>query len=215
MDSRRLTDLPTLTRHLLNSQGPRRRLVAVSGPPGAGKSTFAAALAQSLNGAAPGIAGVLGMDGFHLDDRVLVARGQRERKGAPHTFDVGGLDALLGRLRADDGSDIAVPVFDRDLEIARAGASILTSLARIIVVEGNYLLLDDPSWQALRRHWSLTVSLEVPHDLLVQRLTWRWQGRGLHPEQVRTKLLGNDLPNANTVRERSVAADFVVDTHSA
>ena len=233
-----LTDLSTLTRHLLDTQGAKRRLVAIAGAPGSGKSTFAAALAQSLNsastgstrplptpaapsgeagpgpararGASNGIAGVLGMDGFHLDDRVLIGRGQRERKGAPYTFDTGGLAATLARLRADDGSDIAVPVFDRDLEIARAGACILQGELRLIIVEGNYLLLDDPAWRPLWRHWDLTVSLEVRREVLLQRLTRRWQSLGLPPGQVQAKLEGNDLPNAELILSRSAKADFVV-----
>ena len=203
-------DLPRLVDHLLRTQGAARRLVASAGAPGSGKSTFAEALVQALNAATPGIAGVLGMDGFHFDDRVLNARGHRARKGAPHTFDTGGLDALLGRLRADDGSDIAIPVFDRDLEIARAGAAIVASSVRLIVIEGNYLLLDDPAWTPLRRHVDLTVMLAVPRDVIVQRLTDRWNGYNYTPEQLRAKLEGNDLPNADLVLQHSVTADVTV-----
>ena len=204
------TDLVTLTEHLLRTQGTRRRLVAIAGAPGSGKSTFAQALARTLNAASPGMAAVLGMDGFHLDDGVLIARGHHARKGAPHTFDVAGLDALLGRLCADDGSDVAIPVFDRELEIARAGAAILESSVRLVVVEGNYLLLDAPDWRALQRHFDLTIRLDVPHDVLVDRLTRRWQGYGLDPDEVRTKLEGNDLPNARLVGEHSVDCDVTV-----
>jgi pantothenate kinase len=202
--------LASLAEHLLNTQGVARRIVAIAGAPGSGKSTFAEALGQSLNDASPGMAAVMGMDGFHFDDRILNARGHRARKGAPHTFDAGGLDALLGRLRADVGSDIAIPVFDRDLEIARAGAAIVAGSVRLIVIEGNYLLLDDPAWQPLRRHFDLSVMLDVPRDVVVQRLTARWQGYDYTPEQLRTKLDGNDLPNADLVLTRSVAADVVV-----
>lgn len=202
--------LASLAAHLLSTQGAARRVVAIAGAPGSGKSTFAEALGQNLNTASPGIAAVLGMDGFHFDDRVLIARGHRERKGAPHTFDTGGLDALLGRLRADAGTDIAIPVFDRDLEIARAGAAIVPGSVRLIVFEGNYLLLDDPAWQPLRRHFDLSVMLDVPREVIVQRLTARWQGYDYTLEQLRTKLDSNDLPNADLVLTHSVAADVVV-----
>jgi pantothenate kinase len=202
--------LSSLAEHLLSTQGAARRIVAIAGAPGAGKSTFSEALGQSLNMAEPGIAAVLGMDGFHFDDRVLNARGHRARKGAPHTFDTGGLDALLGRLRADEGSDIAIPVFDRDLEIARAGAAIVPAAARIVIVEGNYLLLDDPAWQPLRRHIDLTVMLNVPREVIVERLTARWLGYHFTSEQLSEKLNGNDLPNVDLVLTRSVPANVVV-----
>ncbi|MGL6208539.1 MAG: nucleoside/nucleotide kinase family protein, partial [Paracoccaceae bacterium] len=112
--------------------GQGRFLTALAGPPGAGKSTLAARLVRSLG---PG-AKVVPMDGFHYDDRVLLARGARHRKGAPDTFDVQGFLHLLRRLRTED--EVAIPLFDRDLEISRAGADIVTATDRLLVVEGNY-----------------------------------------------------------------------------
>jgi pantothenate kinase len=99
----------------------RRVIVAVAGPPGAGKST----IVEDLLGVLPeGSAAVVPMDGFHYDDAVLTAKGLRERKGAPETFDFDGYEALLKRLLADD-RDVAVPVFDRSIEISRAAAAIV------------------------------------------------------------------------------------------
>lgn len=187
-----------------------RRLIAIAGAPGAGKSTFVQSLCDGLNCDHPDFACILAMDGFHFDDRVLEARGQRARKGAPHTFDVGGLEAMLERLVADDGREIAVPVFDRSLEIARAGAQIIPASARCIVVEGNYLLLDDPAWAPLRRFFDVTVMLDVPREALIDRLTARWRGYGMDEAAVRAKLDGNDLLNVELVLSRSVAAQFVV-----
>ncbi|WDD91596.1 nucleoside/nucleotide kinase family protein [Burkholderia sp. FERM BP-3421] len=155
------------------------------------------------------------MDGFHFDDRVLNARGQRARKGAPFTFDVDGLAALLARLRADDGKAIAVPVFDRTLEIARAGAEIVPASARLVFVEGNYLLLDDPDWAVLRPLFDATVMLAVPRPVLVERLAARWRGYGMDDAAIRAKLDDNDLPNVDLVQAHSVAADFVVENGAA
>jgi pantothenate kinase len=189
-------------------QGARRRLVAVAGPPGSGKTTFAERLRAALASKVP--TEVLAMDGFHYDDLVLNARGQRARKGAPHTFDVDGFAAMLARLSADHGRDVAVPVFDRQIEIARAGARIIPAGTRLIVVEGNYLLLDDPEWKPLRENFDVTVSLVVPESEIVARLTARWAGFGLAGEALRVKLEENDLPNARLVLEHSVPADFAV-----
>jgi pantothenate kinase len=203
-------DLAGLAERLAAGQGPARRLIGIAGPPGAGKSTFADRLRDTLAGRVA--AEVLPMDGFHYDDRVLDAWGARPRKGAPHTFDVEGFGAMLARVAADDGRDVAVPVFDRSIEIARAGARIVTPAARLILVEGNYLLLDDPAWAPLRRHFALTVFLSVPEPELEARLTARWRDIGLAGEAMRAKLEDNDLPNMRLVLRRSVPPDVRVET---
>lgn len=102
----------------------RRSITAIAGPPGAGKSAVAERLASALNLHEPGSVAILPMDGFHLDDSVLIARDLLQRKGAPETFDFGGLASALSRLKANLEAEIAVPVFDRAVEISRAGARI-------------------------------------------------------------------------------------------
>ena len=180
----------------------------MAGPPGSGKSTFAERLHAALAGRVA--AEVLPMDGYHYDDIVLNARGHRPRKGAPHTFDVDGFAAMLTRLRADDGRDVAVPVFDRSIEIARAGARIVPAATRLVIVEGNYLLLDDPDWARLRPLFDATVFLRVPEDELTRRLEARWQGYSMDAAGIRAKLEDNDLPNARLVNAGSVPADYEV-----
>ena len=187
-----------------------RRIVAIAGAPGSGKSTLSEHLREQLNAARPGCADILMMDGFHFDDLVLNARGHSPRKGAPHTFDVDGFRVALERLRRDDGRDVAVPVFDRSIEIARAGARIVAPSARIIVAEGNYLLLDEPGWRDLAPLFDLTVMIEVSEAALATRLTARWQGFDYPPEAIRAKLEENDLPNVRLVIAKSRAADVVV-----
>ena len=165
---------------------------------------------ERLNAARSGCADILMMDGFHFDDLVLDARGHRPRKGAPHTFDVDGFRVALERLRRDDGRDVAVPVFDRSIEIARAGARIVAPSARIIIAEGNYLLLDEPGWRDLAPLFDLTVMIQASEVELATRLTARWQGFDYPPEAIRAKLEENDLPNVRLVIAKSRAADVVV-----
>jgi pantothenate kinase len=188
----------------------RRVLVAVVGPPGAGKSTLADALAAALNGIEADSAAVVPMDGFHYDDAVLRARGQLARKGAPVTFDVDGLRHLLRRLAAADEAEVAIPVFDRALELSRAAARIVTARARVLIVEGNYLLLRDAPWSGLSGLFDLSVSIDEPRDVLEQRLIARWLGFGLSAESARRRVMENDLPNVDLVNGRSRPADIVL-----
>ncbi len=195
---------------LLARKGDARLIVALAGPPGAGKTTTAAALEARINALAPGTAAVLPMDGYHYDDRVLVPRGLRPRKGAPETFDVAGFAEMLKRIRADKEAEIAVPVFDRDLEIARAGARIIGQTARIILVEGNYLLLDREPWRSLP--FDMTVMISVDRAILRQRLSERWTHYGLTGEAFIAKLDGNDMPNVDLVLSQSRTPDYVLTT---
>ena len=203
-------DLPGLVAQVLALPAGARHLIALAGAPGSGKSHVAEALVDRVNAAAPGRAAVLPMDGYHYDDAVLTALGRHARKGAPDTFDVGGLAAMLVRLRANAEETIAVPVFDRSIEIARAGARLIPQSVELIVAEGNYLLLASPPWDRLARLFDLTVRLDVPEDVLRQRLTARWQGFGLSEAQIAVKLEANDLPNGRRVRADSRPADLVL-----
>jgi pantothenate kinase len=188
----------------------RRAMIAIAGPPGSGKSSFAAQMMEALNAGEDGSASLLGMDGFHFDDIVLLARGLRPRKGAPETFDVGGLEHLLGRLRRNTEEEIAVPVFDRAIEIARAGAAIIPRSAKYVVVEGNYLLLDEEPWTRLAQYFDVTIFLDVADEVLRERLEKRWRDLAYDDERLRAKLDGNDLLNVTLVKSRSRMPDFVV-----
>ncbi|MFV0493391.1 MAG: nucleoside/nucleotide kinase family protein [Pseudorhodobacter sp.] len=201
------TTLTALTERLATmARAPSRSLIALAGPPGAGKSHIAEALMTALDKQVPGQAAILPLDGYHFDDTLLDARGHRLRKGAPFTFDVDGFAVMLDRLGADDGRDIVVPVFDRSIEIARAGARVIPPSVRLIIVEGNYLLLDDPAWTILDRHFALTIFIDVPETVLRQRLTSRWTD--LDPAEAERKLEANDFPNMRLVLAQSRAADL-------
>ena len=204
------TGLEDLARRLKALGENRRAVCAIAGAPGSGKSTLAERLVERLNQDTPGIAALLPMDGYHFDDLHLVPAGLRPRKGAPETFDVGGLRHMLLRLRANEEDAVAVPVFDRDIEIARAGARLIPSSVRFIVCEGNYLLLDRAPWNTLRPLFDLTVMIEVPEEELRRRLTQRWEGYRLTPEEIAWKLDGNDLPNGRAVMADSAPADVVI-----
>lgn len=205
------TDLDHLA-HLLakRAEAGGRVIAAVAGAPGSGKSTVADRLADLMNARVPGMAAVLPMDGYHYDDLYLGPAGLRPRKGAPETFDVGGLFHTLRRLRERDEDHVAVPVFDREIEIARAGARMIAAETPVIIAEGNYLLLSRDPWARLRPLFDLTVLVSVPEAVLRDRLRARWVGYGLTEDEIAWKLDGNDLPNGRIVMAESGGADFIL-----
>ncbi|WP_116134671.1 AAA family ATPase [Tropicimonas sp. IMCC34043] len=203
-------DIKAAVADLLEGQGADRRIVAIAGCPGSGKSTLADRLCEEINARLPGQCAVLAMDGFHYDDMVLVPRGDRPRKGAPHTFDTGGLRSMLWRLKHEADTTVAVPVFDRSIEIARAGARLIEPSMKLILVEGNYLLLDWPDWQPMAAFFDRTIFLDVPETVLKARLRKRWQGIGLQGAALEAQLEGNDFLNIDIVLRESRPADFRV-----
>ena len=205
-DSVELTQIADLLE--ARTTGGERVIVAIAGAPGSGKSTLADKLVGKLNGRQPGLAAVLPMDGFHFDDLHLVPAGLRPRKGAPHTFDVGGLFHTLKRLRDRDEAEVFVPVFDRKIEIARAGARVIPASVGVIVVEGNWLLLDQAPWDRLRSLFDASVMVEVSDQTLRARLRGRWERLGLSEAEIVAKLEENDLPNGRLVRDGSTAPDW-------
>ena len=140
---------------MARASGRDRLIVGIAGAPGSGKSTLAERLRERIEASGECVA-IIPMDGFHFDDRVLTARGLLPRKGAPETFDVAGFRHLLMRLRARE-AEVAIPVFDRSIEISRAGAAIVPAETRILLVEGNYLLLDETPWSGLAGAFDMTV----------------------------------------------------------
>jgi pantothenate kinase len=189
-----------------------REVIAIAGAPASGKSTIADDLERHLNALEPGCAALLPMDGYHYDDEVLVPRGWRPRKGAPHTFDVGGYASSLRRLQANDEPSVAVPRFDRDIEIARAGAIIIEPTARVIITEGNWLLLEDEPWPMLRPYFDHTVLVVADMETLELRNRQRWVDYEFTEEMIRAKLEDNDMPNARLVYQRSAEPDWIIRT---
>jgi pantothenate kinase len=193
---------------LARAEGRARFVMAIAGAPGAGKSTFSDALLAALERAAPGRAALVPMDGYHLDNAVLADRGLLARKGSPQTFDVAGMARDLARIRAGE-PEVLAPVFDRDLDLARACARVVGPEHAVVLVEGNYLLLDAAPWDGLAAYFDRTLFIEVPVEELRRRLIDRWLGYGLGQEGAWLRAESNDLPNAMLVAGGSRGADLV------
>ena len=194
---------------LRRAEGKSRFIVAIAGPPGAGKSTLADALCDALL-ARGETAAVLPMDGFHMDNGILEGRGLLPRKGAPETFDVRGFLDIVSAVRRG-GQEVLVPVFDRSREIAIASARAIAPETRFILAEGNYLLLDEAPWTTLSKSFDVTIFVGPSVDVLEERLRKRWQGYGLDEAAIHAKLFENDLPNGKRVIENARPADIHID----
>ena len=181
-----------------------RALLGIAGPPGAGKSTLAAALVAAVPRAA-----LVPMDGFHLDDAVLDALGRRDRKGAPDTFDAAGYVHLLRRLRARDEPVVHAPLFRRELELAVAGALPVPREVGLVVTEGSYLLLDG-EFAPVRGLLDACWHLDVDPDLRRARLVERHVAHGRTPGQAQAWVAGTDEPNAVLVEAVADRADLRV-----
>ncbi|MEZ5792583.1 MAG: nucleoside triphosphate hydrolase [Nitratireductor sp.] len=189
--------------------GKARFLVAIAGAPGSGKSTLSNALVAALNSGGTQTAALVPMDGYHYDNSVIEPLGLLPRKGSPETFNTAGLLSDLRRISSGE-ADVAVPVFDRSIDLARANARIVARTTPIILVEGNYLLLDAPDWRDIAALFDLSIFLDVEESELEHRLVQRWLDYGFDDEAARAKAFGNDIPNARLVQHNSRKADIVM-----
>jgi pantothenate kinase len=181
-------------------------VLGITGPPGAGKSTLTAALLAALGTDAAH----LPMDGFHLADAQLDRLGLRDRKGAPESFDVDGYVAALRRLHDEPDRTLYVPGFERDLEQPIAAAIAIPPSARLVVTEGNYLLLPDGGWERVRPLLAEVWFVEVDDDVRRSRLVRRHQEFGKSPEAARAWVDRVDERNARLVAKTRDRADLVV-----
>jgi pantothenate kinase len=191
---------------LAAAPGPRF-ILGLAGPPGAGKSTLAAVLAAAAGPRAV----VVPLDGFHLAQSELVRLGRLGRKGAPDTFDAAGYVALLERLRGGrPGETVYAPSYGRKIEEPIAGSIAVTPQARLVITEGNYLLLDEEPWTAVRplldEVWWVGLGDDERRRRLIERhITW-----GKAPAAARRFVLGSDEANARAVAPGRARADRIV-----
>lgn len=185
--------------------GRSRTTLGITGAPGAGKSTLAAALADACGD----LAVTVPMDGFHLSNEVLVQLGRRQRKGAWDTFDVDGYVALLQRLRSESGT-VYAPAFDRSIETAIAAAIPVPAEVPLVITEGNYLLHDAGGWEGVRPLLDEVWFVEVPSGERVRRLVGRRTGDGETADVARAWVEGVDQANAEIVLPTAARADLIV-----
>ncbi|HEX3789920.1 MAG TPA: nucleoside/nucleotide kinase family protein [Pseudonocardiaceae bacterium] len=199
--------VPVLAEHARALLRPgTRHLLGLAGAPGAGKSTLAAALCEALGPTAARVP----MDGFHLANQVLRQLGLAQRKGAPATFDAGGFHALLRRLRINNEEIVYAPEFFRELEEPVAGALPIPRDTELIIVEGNYLLLDDGPWQGTAQLFDEVWYLRPDETVRQDQLLRRHREHGRSAAEAEAWVAGNDEPNARVVASTALRADKII-----
>lgn len=205
-------DLPALVdRAAALGRDGRRAVLGLVGSPGSGKSTLAEVLVSRLaDRLGAGAVAHVPMDGFHLADAALARLGRSARKGAPDTFDTGGYVALLRRIRTGEEDPVWAPTFERDLEQPVAGALAVPRSARLVVTEGNYLLLDDPAWRAVAAELDEVWFCALRADVRLARLLARHVAYGKPPGRAAAWIQAVDGPNADRIEPTAARADLVV-----
>jgi pantothenate kinase len=174
----------------------QRKLLGLVGPPGCGKSTLAQALYQAL----PEVSQIVPMDGFHLANTELQRLGRAARKGAPDTFDSAGYVALLRRLRQQrPGETVYAPEFRREIEEPIAGGIPIEVDKRLLITEGNYLLLNQGHWADVFDLLDEVWYVDVDDSLRCQRLVQRHERFGRSHQSATDWVANTDEPNARLI----------------
>jgi len=190
--------------------GRPRLLIGIAGAPAAGKSTLASSLTRALNREfGPSTAVAVGMDGFHLANSQLIRLGLTGRKGAPDTFDVAGFVSLLRRLR-DREELVYAPEYSRTLHESIGSAIPVPAGVRVILIEGNYLLIPGGAWAQVRPLLDFAIYVEATDKVRVNALLRRQQNRGLSREAARSWVFGSDEVKAALIGTTKQYADAIL-----
>ena len=185
----------------------RRVVIGIAGGPGTGKSTLATALVEAVGP----VAAYVPMDGFHMLHAKLIELGTVADKGAPHTFEGEAFAAFISSLKTATGP-VSGPGYSRAIEDVVQSAFIIAAESRILVTEGNYLLLPDPPWQRVRPQLDLSVFIDVPREKVRQRLLLRHAEHGLFTQDRNREHVDRvDLSNYDLVQRSRPRADIAID----
>jgi pantothenate kinase len=185
----------------------KRIIIGIVGKPGAGKSTFAAELIKNLTDLNPTL---VPMDGYHLSNKQLKKLNLEDKKGAPNTFDVLGFTNLLQRINTEISTDVYFPVFHREIEESYSADAVVTKDTKIVITEGNYLLVNEGGWERVAGELVETWYLKVDEDLRLERLIKRHKEFGKDQKSAESWAKGSDEINAKIVESTASRANVIV-----
>ncbi len=196
---------------LSNSPDNERYFLGITGCPAAGKSELANTLSDGINCRTEcDLAVVVPMDGFHFSNDILKQRGLLQIKGAPETFDANGFAELINRLYNFPDQIIMCPAYDRKLHNPVKDSITIKPSNRLIIVEGNYLLLGRSPWNLICEKLDEVWYLDIPLDVIKERLVDRHVSGGTGKKEAERKVASVDIPNAELIKKTSLLADKIV-----
>jgi len=200
---------------LSNSTDKGRYFLGITGCPAAGKSMLAKSLADEINfRTGDDLAAVVPMDGFHLPNSILKQRGLLNIKGSPETFDADSFVELINRLHEFPDRSIMCPAYDRKIHDPVKNAITIRPCNRLIIVEGNYLLLNVSPWNIIRTKMDEIWYIDTPLKTVKEQLLRRHIAGGTGKDEAERKVESVDLPNAELVKKTLLSADKVVNLNN-
>ncbi len=196
---------------LSKSPDNERYFLGITGCPAAGKSEFANTLSDEINlRTGSDLTVVVPMDGFHFPNNILEERGLMQIKGAPETFDVNCFVELINRLYEFPDQIIMCPAYDRKLHNPVKDSITIKPSNRLIIVEGNYLLLNRSPWNLIRAKLDEVWYLDIPLEIIKERLIDRHVSGGTTRKEAEKKIMSVDVPNAELIKKTCSLADKIV-----
>jgi pantothenate kinase len=189
------------------NNSPARVIIGITGKPGSGKTSFTSQLLEKLP---KNFAAVVPMDGFHLSNKQLKILGLSDVKGAPNTFDISGYIGLLKRIKSDLSKSIYFPIFYREIEESFAADGTIPASTKVILTEGNYLLLNSGGWEVVATMLDEVWYVNIDDDLRLDRLTKRHQKYGKDADAAYAWARGTDEVNAKIVETTASKADYII-----
>ena len=204
-----------LLKTLSDSPDQSRYFLGITGCPAAGKSMLAKKLTDEINlRIGDDLAAVVPMDGFHLPNCILKKCGLTKIKGAPETFDADSFVELINRLHESPERNIMCPAYDRKTHNQVENSITIKPCNRLIIVEGNYLLLNTHPWNTIRTKMDEVWYIDTPLETIKERLLYRHMSGGVDKDEAERKVASVDLPNAELIKKTLSFADKIVDLNN-
>lgn len=189
----------------------KRIIIFLAAPPGAGKSTLACLIETLSNGEIQ----ALGMDGFHhyqsyILNHFVSVDGKKvpmkDVKGCPESFDYERFLSFIKNIKENDGY---WPLYNRvkhDVE-----DNVIYVNKNIVLIEGNYLLLDEKPWNELIQYCDESIYIDTTEECVKERLILRKMKGGCRPHEAISFYKNSDGRNVRRILEKRLDSDHMIE----